>query len=195
MIIAVEDEVSEAVVRKLISCIRSDIQIKNVVGKSGRTYLQKKARELNRTASKIPVFLLVDLDSHNTHPSDVIKQWLGGSPQQYLLFRFAITEVESWVMADRENFSNLLSVPVSKISLNTDTILDPKEFLIKLARSSRSSRIKKDLIPKKGSSAKIGPAYNPVLIQFVKNKWNPKNAALRSNSLKRAINKLKLFIY
>ena len=62
MIVAVEDALSESVVRKLIAVTRPDINVSVVLGRQGRGYLQKKARDLDETARSVPVFILADLD-------------------------------------------------------------------------------------------------------------------------------------
>src|SRR5215212_5511441 len=101
MIIAVEDPLSEAITRKLFAELRPDLRITSLLGNRGNTYLRAKARELNRVAAKIPVFLLTDLDSPAACPPGVIAEWVGGEPAPQFMFRVAVIEVESWVLADR----------------------------------------------------------------------------------------------
>ena len=57
------------------------------------------------------------------------------------MFRAAVMEVESWVMADRAGFAAFLSIPLHHIPSPTDDILNPKEFLVSLAKRSQKKRV------------------------------------------------------
>lgn len=99
-------------------------------------------------------------------------------------------EIESWVLADRDRTATMLGVPVHRIPQQTDSIDQPKEFLVNLARRSRYSSVRQDLVPAPGSTAAVGAAYNPRLASFVAREWNPKDAAAASPSLARCIARL-----
>lgn len=192
MIIATEDSVSEAAVRRLISVIRPELQVRAVLGNRGKGYLKARARELNRTARSIPIFVLFDLDSLQPCPADVIANWLHGIPEANMLFRAAIMEVESWLLADRQMFSNFLGVSLNRIPSDTDCITNPKEFVVNLARRSRKRNIRDDLVPSSGSIVAVGPAYGLRLSEFLSAHWNPTRAASASRSLQRAIDRLRI---
>lgn len=189
MIVAVEDGLSEAVVRKLISAIRPDLHITNVLGLRGKGYLQNRARELDRAAAAIPILMLTDQDRAEPCPADIRAEWFGSRPLN-VLFRVAVMEIESWVLADRDRIAAMLGVPVHRIPLDTDGIPQPKEFLVNLARRSRFSAIRQDLVPAPRSTAAVGPFYNPRMIAFVSEQWRPKDAAAISRSLARSMDRL-----
>jgi hypothetical protein len=63
MIAAVEDAVSEALVRRLVAAVRPELTIYQVMRKNGQGYIRSKAGALNRTAHSVPVFILVDQDA------------------------------------------------------------------------------------------------------------------------------------
>lgn len=190
MILAVEDVLSELVVKKILSVVRPDLTVAVTLKKSGKGYLQERARDLNRTAASQKVFILADLDNPNICPADLIAEWLHGPQERHLLFRLAIMEIESWILGDHEGIAAFLSIPKNKIPANTDGILQPKEQLIALARNSRSRKIKEDLLPRQGGTASVGPGYNSTVGTFVSDAWNPIRAANRSVSLNRTINRL-----
>jgi hypothetical protein len=190
MILAIEDTLSEVVARKLLSVVRPDISVEVAIGNQGRGYLQNRARELNRAAAAVPVFLLADLDRPLPCPVDLINSWISGSPQRHFFCRFAVMEVESWILADRARFANFLSVPEHRIPGNTDEIHSPKELIVSLARRSRRKDIRDDLVPATGSTSPVGPAYNPRLASFVAGSWNPLVAMEASPSLARAVRRL-----
>ena len=191
MIAAVEDFLSEVVLRKTVALIRPDLTIWQVIRKNGSGYLRSRARELNRTARSVPVFLLADQDRPEPCPVELIEGWLGVSPAPNLLFRVAVMEIESWIMADRGAFATFIRVPEHSIPENPDEILKPKEFIVSLARRSKRRDIREDLVPARGSTAAIGPAFNPRLGEFVATTWNPIGAAETSDSLRRAIVRLR----
>jgi len=97
------------------------------------------------------------------------------------------------VMADRKAFAGLLSIPLTRIPQDTDSIPGPKEFLISLARKSRSSRLRADLVPTRGATSKQGPDYNNKLTRFVRENWDAHSARNNSKSLDRALMRLEKF--
>lgn len=88
-------------------------------------------------------------------------------------------------MADRSGIARFLSIPSNKIPSNTDALPRPKEFLVDLARSSRKTRLRADIIPKPGATSKVGPGYNSRLGEFVRKDWNIEGASAVSYSLNR----------
>jgi hypothetical protein len=65
--------------------------------------------------------------------------------------------------------------------------------LVNLARASRKRTIRMNLVPKPGSTAKVGPAYNKHLCEFVQNQWDPLLARSSSPSLERAVKAIESF--
>jgi hypothetical protein len=191
MIIAVEDVLSEAVARRIIATVDESVQVAMVIGLKGNAYLRERARHLNRTARSVPVFLLTDLDVPALCPANLRKSWIGDAVQPQLLFRVAVVEVESWVLADREELAAMLQIPDHRIPQWTDAIERPKEFLISLARRSRSRDVREDIVPDDGSTAKVGPAYNARLTSFVATRWNAIRAAKHSKSLERTLRRVR----
>lgn len=189
MIVAVEDVVSEAVVRRLVSVVRPDLHISAVIRRNGKTYIQQRIRELNRTAQTVPVFVVVDLDKPVPCPADVIRSWLPTRAQK-LLFRVAVMEIESWVLADRTSFADFFSVPVERIPTDPDALPKPKELIVSIVRKSRRREIREDMVPSPGDSRAVGPAFNAWLTAFVTGSWNPRVAANSSPSLQAAIERL-----
>jgi hypothetical protein len=191
MIIATEDNLSEVVVRKLLQVFRPTVFVAAAVGGRGKSYLHNRAAELNRTAESIPVLLLVDLDTPRPCPAELIARWLPQGVAANMLFRVAIMEIESWILADRVGFSTLLSIDPKRIPTNTDSVSNPKEFLINLAAKSRNRDVREDLVPRSQSLAKVGPGYTSRLASFVSVSWDPVVACTSSRSLGRLVERLK----
>ena len=188
VILAVEDELSEAISIQILK--KFDIEIWDTIRGEGKTYLQQKALELNRSATGVAIFMLTDLDSPQNCPPKLIRSWIKATLNPRFLFRVAVMEVESWVMADRIGFAAFLSIPPHRIPSLTDNILNPKEFLVSLARRSRKKAVRAALVPMPGANAPVGIEYNTLLSGFVREQWNLERAATVSPSLKRTLDRL-----
>jgi hypothetical protein len=191
--LAVEDDLSESVIRRLLLDTGRNYSIGTVFGRGGFGYLQSRAKNWNAAAAAgTPILLLTDLDRHPC-PSGLIEDWLDGEPHANLIFRVAVREVESWLLADREGFANFLGISAVVMPLRPDHIPDPKQSLVNLARRSRIRTLRESLVPRQGSTALQGPDYNGCLGDFVRKHWN-RNAALEcSESLGRAWGRMVAF--
>jgi hypothetical protein len=191
---AVEDILSEAVLRRVLDQIEKSYAIGLILSGNGKGYLKTKASGFNNSAKGSPFLLLVDQDTAADCPPSLIASWLNKQPcHKNLLFRVAVMEVESWVMADRGALSDYLGVALNKIPTNVEAIANPKEFLVNLARSSRSKTVRDDLVPREQSTARVGPNYNGSLIQFVQSHWRLGAAMGNAPSLERMHKRLMEF--
>ncbi len=190
IILAVEDELSEAIATKILNSFA--IKITDTIREGGNAYLREKALELNRAANGMDIFLLTDLDSPKNCPPRLIRSWIKGPLHPRLIFRVAVMEVESWVIADRIGIANFLSIPIHRIPRATDEILNPKEFLVSLARMSKKRKLRNELIPQQGSGIPFSYGYNTRLSSFVRDHWDLERAATVSPSLKRTLERLRL---
>jgi len=129
--------------------------------------------------------LLVDLDNDNC-PPELVADWLGPHAPQHLYIRVAVREVEAWLLADRQTLADFLSISPARIPLDPETMLDPKECLLRLAlRAPR--RLREDLVIQVDGNVRQGPGYNPLLSEFAADQWSASDAALHAQSLQRAI--------
>lgn len=187
--LAVEDALSEAIIRQIIRQSKRDFIVGTCYNRRGYGYLKKTIRGFNNAAKGTPYLVLTDLDK-NECPLGLIEKWLPHPKHPNLLFRIAVREVESWVLGDRAAFAKFLGIKQELIPQDVDGLEDPKKKLIDLARKSRK---RGGIVPAKGSTAKIGPDYNGQLIDFVTNYWQVEVAALSSPSLKRAYDAIMTF--
>ena len=188
VILAVEDELSEVISTKILESFGIEVVV--VLGNNGNGYLRKKSPELNRSARGLDIFLLTDLDSPAGCPLELIRSWIKRPLNPRFLFRVAIMEVESWLMADREAVAEFLSIPINRIPPSTDNIPEPKEFLVSLARRSRKRRLRDELVPEPGAKIPVGYGYNTRLSEFVRDHWDLERAASVSPSLKRTLDRI-----
>jgi hypothetical protein len=91
--------------------------------------------------------LLTDLDQHDC-PSQLIAGLLNHQCHVNFLFRVAVSEVESWALADREGFAQFLGISSVLVPAQPDHVADPKQTLINLARRSRRRTLKAFAEPK-----------------------------------------------
>lgn len=190
--LAVEDRLSEVILKTIIKQSDRYFQILTCYNKGGYGYLKKTISGFNNAAQITPFLVLTDLDN-NVCPSALIQQWLKVPQHPNLLFRIAVKEVESWVLADQEKFAEFLGIEKKLIPTEVDLIADPKTLLINLARRSKNREIREAIVPRKNSTAQVGPDYNNKLTDFVINHWRVKQAILTSLSLKRTYEKIMSF--
>lgn len=190
--LVVEDDLSEAIARELLSQSTKKYSVGVVYKKQGNGYIRKHLPMFNHAAKFTPYFVLTDLDNMKC-PLELINKQINFVQNNNLIFRIAVKEVESWVMAHRLAFAKFLNVDIIRIPENVDSIKNPKEFLIRLAKSSPNVLIRNSIIPAPNSNAKKGPDYNGKLIDFTLSAWKAKDAAKYSKSLSRAMNAIKNF--
>lgn len=187
LFIATEDAVSEAVVDRLVELSPNDWTITVRMGRYGNGYLRNKLDGLLRTAVKVPVFLLTDLDQGTCAP-DLIRAWLGGKTMpRGMFFRVAVREIEVWLLADREGISNFLGIPLDKLPDDPESLPDPKQTLLNLVKRYGSRSMKSELLQHAKTKTSRGLGYNAELTRFVRDEWDPSRAASRSDSLARAM--------
>ncbi|MCI5151167.1 MAG: hypothetical protein D3916_17590 [Candidatus Electrothrix sp. MAN1_4] len=182
--LAVEDYLSEAVARKMLDQIDPGYQVSQCLCKGGHGYLQSKINSFNQAAKFTPFFILTDQD--RGCPPEKVSRWLKQKPNRYFIFRIAVMEVESWVMAHREAFAEFMAISPDRVPKNPDELDDPKRCLLSLAAHSRSGRLRADLISAPGSTATVGPDYNNRLANFIRTDWDVFEAEKNSESLYRA---------
>lgn len=189
--IATEDPLSEAVAECLIREENQGMQISVKMGGKGNGYLRKKFLSLNKLARSCPVVLFTDLDRVEC-PSVLIEDWCGRSVlQENMLFRVVVRETEAWLLADRNGFSEFSGIPVDRIAAQPESLDDPKAFLLEIVkRYSRKRAFKADILPERGSTAKVGLGYNQALCRFVQETWSIDKASSVAVSLSRARNRI-----
>jgi hypothetical protein len=190
--LAVEDSLSEAVLRKLLSVSGRQYCVGACYGEGGFGYIKRIIRGLNKAAKGTPFIVLTDLDNA-TCPLELIISWLPEAKHHNLLLRIAVKEVEAWLIGDRISLAQFFRIRRELIPNNPETIIDPKLTLISLAKKSPIRKIREDIAPVDGSTSKQGPNYNGCLITYVEQRWDPSVARLTVTSLDRTLIRLSNF--
>jgi len=186
VVLATEDALSEAVGLRLLG--EHEIFVRNapmMLRKGGFGYLRSRMDSWKQMAQRQMVMLLTDLD-RVACPILLLEDWLGKNQvrPENLIFRIAEREVESWLLADHEAFTQLMGKK-AKLPEAPDALPDPKQFLLEQAKKA-SRDIREDLVSETGAMARQGLGYNARLVAWVKAEWCPQRAADRSPSLARA---------
>jgi hypothetical protein len=184
----VEGDLDHAVADTLIQ--RTGHVIGAVYGKKGIGYIKTKVRDFNKICDATCFLTLVDfMDTHLPCPAEVISQWL---PHRYpnMLFRVAVREIESWLMADRSGLANFLAIDVTKVPANPEEIEDPKRSIINLARRSKKPSMRSALVPESGSTAQVGRLYTSEMTRYIKTQWNITAARGIAPSLEQCLRRL-----
>jgi hypothetical protein len=134
-----------------------------------------------------PVLCVADTDG--SCAAGLVQAWLPRKSCDRLLLRLAVTEAEGWALADASAFAGAFAVPLNKIPRSPDDIRDAKGTVLTLARRSKKRSIRDEVVSSADPS-KPGAGYNLHLCSFVRNHWNVREAAQRSPSLQRAVQRL-----
>jgi hypothetical protein len=186
--LATEDELSEAVGKRLLAEIEQPIEANLLFRKNGDGYLRSNIKKWCALALQQPVILITDLDK-NPCPARLMDDWFVGDVRPTnLVFRVAVKEVEAWLLADHDAMRELIGEK-GKLPIQPDMLPDPKQHLLELARKA-NREVRQDLIKASGAVASQGIGYNARLADFVAKSWNPMRAANRSPSLQKAIVRL-----
>jgi hypothetical protein len=190
--IAVEDPLSESVLRRILRQSGRNFIVGQCYQRGGFGFLKRIVHGFNSAAEGMPYLMLTDLDRYPCPPA-LISDWLPMPKHHNLLFRVAVHEVESWLLADQDSLAEFLGISKKLISDKPDEIPQPKEELIRLTKKSRNRELRRDIVPPPGSTRKQGPGYNGRLVEFVQKHWSPERASKKSPSLGRTLNVLKAF--
>jgi hypothetical protein len=185
--IATEDPLSEAIALRLIAEISTPHVVQHTLGKTGNGYLRARMGSWYQMAQQQVMLVLTDLDRANCLLA-FRDQWLAGAPPANLLFRIAVREVESWVLADHVAMRVLMGAK-GVLPAAPDELADPKQALLKLAKGA-PKQIRADMLKTIDGNLAQGLGYNARLTAWVHAEWSPQRAAERSPSLARARTRL-----
>ena len=118
--VLVEGIIDEAVARRLIN--ETGHQPGVCYGKKGVSYIHQKIRGFNKSAASMPILTLVDfMDTGLKCPPEVTSSWLPHRCAN-MLCRIVVREIESWILADRNNLSTYLRVASNRVPLDPENV-------------------------------------------------------------------------
>lgn len=187
--LAVEDDLSEWVLRRLLALRSVEYHVYAVYKQNGFGYLKKKTPAFNNMAKACPVLLLTDLDQRPCAPA-LLNEWLSQPKHADFLLRVAIREVEAWLLGS-DLFGQFLGIRRSHSFTDPETLPDPKLELLKLALASPRRNLREGIVRRdQHGNLRQGPAYNSTLAGFVNGDWRPAEVATKCRSLERVMQAL-----
>jgi hypothetical protein len=185
----VEGPMDEAAAQRLLRFVGFDSGV--AWGKKGCDYLKRNITKFSRAAHYNPLLVLLDFaDTGEACPPAAVSK-LVLSPPSIMVLRLVVPELESWLLADRTNIAKALSVSGDLIPIYPETLTDPKQELINIARRSRSRRVRDGIVPVQGSTANVGPEYVGSMLQFIDSQWDVEAACQFAPSLDGAVKHLR----
>jgi hypothetical protein len=182
--VLVEGDTEVPIVDKLLALVGTEVG--TVYGLKGKDRLDQLLPKYNQAARFGRWFVLRDLNGDGVCAPDLVQRLLP-HPATHMCFRVAVRASEAWLLADRERICEFLAVRTGRVTENPDDLRDPKQRLVNLARDSRRRAIREDMVPARGTSARVGPGYTARIIEFATTRWRPEVAAVRSPSLTKCI--------
>jgi len=188
--LVVEDFIQEYALMKVLQNTSQAYEPGLIFGKKGNDFIRQNLRKFNQASRTTPYLIVTDLDATDCAPT-LINEWIDFPENPNFIFRIAVREAETWLLGDRNNFASFLGVPLVRIPQNPETISNPKEFIIALARKSSKRKIREDLIPQ--GTASRGRNYNSCLGEYITEYWDINLAKQNCDSLQRMIDRLNAF--
>ena len=188
--LAVEDDLSEFMLRRLLRERSVDYTVSAVFKQAGFGHLKKKSPAFNNMAKACPVLLLTDLDQRPCAP-ELIQDWLKRPKHPDFLLRVAVREVEAWLLACDVPLRQYLGTRKTFAFPQPEDLIDPKMELLKLAEVSARRDIR-EAVTRRDTRGNLrqGPAYDSTLSIFLNGHWDAAEAASRCPSLGRMLQAL-----
>ena len=184
-----EDEPTHQVMLKLYNYFQGSFAELKAVHCNGNGKIKKQIGAYNNAAQYNHYFIITDLDNSYGCAPSLIKDWIPEQHANKFLFRVAVHEIESWLLADRINFAAFFSISAAIISTAPDNDPDPKQTVINLAKRSRKRAIREAIVPI-DNFARLGPGYNMQLQNYIQKSWDIDSARKNSPSLDKTIKSL-----
>jgi hypothetical protein len=158
----------------------------------GKASLLRRLSGFNNSARFSPWLVIIDQDDEGPCPGALVDRLLP-SRGRHLFLRIAVREVESWILADRRGIAAFFGVPASVVPGEPDRLEDPKAAVVGLARRSPKRDLRDAIVPASIAPRLVGPQYPATLAQFAEDQWSATDAAERSPSLARALDRLQAY--
>lgn len=104
------------------------------------------------------------------------------------MLRIAHTMTEAWLLADRDGFADFFRVRVGQVPVDPERLPHAKHEVLRLCANSRVRTIRQDMVR---STGEAGPLYVKRINEFASTRWDVSSAAASSDSLSRAIRKIR----
>ena len=162
----------------------------------GCDYIRQKVAGFSRSVKEsIGLLVLTDFrDSGAPCISEALQKyilWRNPNPHKNFLCRFAVNEIESWLLADREGLAKFLFIDISLMPQKPEKEKFPKRTLINLSQKSRCKKIREGIAPSPENRSNVGEKYEDLMSEFIAKFWNIETAMRNAPSLERCVRRLR----
>lgn len=185
-----EDALCCALGERLVeSCLPGWNMVTSPVNKAGITKFVPDLPRFAAFSRNSHAAVLCIADTDRGCAKQLVERWRPKHAPQEFLLRLAVTEAESWLLADRVAFSEYFDIPLNRLPVAPDEVPDPTQLILGLIAKSRR-KIMRDEIVNAKTPTRAGAGYNLHLGAFARTGWRMADAALSSPSLARAVARL-----
>ena len=158
----------------------------SVTSANGKGVIDRDIKKYWEAARVLPYVIFRDLDRDGegcpvTLRAELVERTPAESPD--LLIRIVDQCIESWILADRQGVADFCNRSIASVR-PTDS--RQKEDLLRLFQKAQF----KDAVRREGSKLAFGPAYLVHLQRLMTDHWSIERAAVESDSLRRALERL-----
>jgi hypothetical protein len=161
----------------------------------GKPNLDSQLARWSQPSNRMPFLVLRDWDASDRAacvPEHVTKLLGGHTPPPTFVLRIPVRATEAWLMADRGAAVSYFGT--DRIPVAPDDELSPKRTLVNACRASKSKRIRDAMVPTEGGRRSAGPLYEPTVVDFGRNRWDPQRARTNSPSLDRSLRRIESLV-
>lgn len=155
----------------------------------GAANLEKRLRQ--QVAQESPIPRIFIMDSDGKCPVELRRRLMAQGSAATVVLRICHYEIESWILADDQGFSRFFTIPLAKVESPDGR--NAKERMLRcvdrLGRSNTQDFARRS--PRSSGAFAFGSRYLVVVGQLMDSEWNAERAALRSDSLRRALQRLR----
>ena len=158
----------------------------SVTSANGKGAIDRDIKKYWEAARVLPYVIFRDLDQDGegcpvTLRAELVEHTPGESPD--LLIRIVDQCIESWILADRQGVAEFCERPIASVRPCDSR---PKDHLLRLFQKVQF----KDAVLREGGKLVFGPAYKGHLQNLMNHYWSIERAAVESDSLRRALERL-----
>ncbi len=100
-----------------------------------------------------PVLCVADTDGRCA--LSLLGEWLPRGAPEHFVLRLAVSEAESWILADRSALADYFEIPSARIPTRPEELADPKRTLLDLARRSGRRLIRQEVVSAQDTSKPV----------------------------------------
>lgn len=162
--------------------------VAKVVVAHGKSRLDPRIPKYNQAARRSPWIVFRDSDGRcpaqlRDELGSKITAW---SPNFSL--RIAHSMTEAWLLADRDGFADFFHVRLGRVPRHPESLPHAKREVLQLCADSTARKIRQDMVR---STGETGALYVSRINEFAAARWDVAAAAANSDSLSRAIRRIR----